>query len=261
MATTAPIFPDLAGKVALVTGGTSGIGRHTALALADAGAHVVITGRREKEGQAVAAEIARRGVESLFVQGEITDEKQVADAVAQAKALTGTLSFAFNNAGVELANVPTTEATSEQYHKVMDVNVLGVLLSMKHQLRAVAGNAGGGSIVNNASIAGSIAMGGVGIYAASKHAVLGLTKAAALEVSKSGVRINAVSPGGIDTEMLDRFTGGRQQAALDWMTSMHPIGRVGKPEEIAKAVMFLFSSASSFVTGHDLKVDGGFTAQ
>ena len=130
-----------------------------------------------------------------------------------------------------------------------------------HQLRAVAGNAGGGSIVNNASIAGSIAMGGVGIYAASKHAVLGLTKAAALEVSKSGVRINAVSPGGIDTEMLDRFTGGRQQAALDWMTSMHPIGRVGKPEEIAKAVMFLFSSASSFVTGHDLKVDGGFTAQ
>lgn len=261
MATTAPTFPDLAGKAALVTGGTSGIGRHTALALAEAGVHVVITGRREKEGHAVAAEVARRGVKSLFVQGEITDEKHVADAVAKAKALTGALSFAFNNAGVELGNVPTTEATAEQYHKIMDVNVLGVLLSMKHELRAIAGNPGGGSIVNNASIAGSIAMPGVGIYAASKHAVLGLTKAAALEVAKSGVRVNAVSPGGVDTDMFDRFTGGRQQAALEWMNSVHPIGRVGKPEEIAKAVLFLFSSASSFVTGHDLKIDGGFTTQ
>jgi NAD(P)-dependent dehydrogenase (short-subunit alcohol dehydrogenase family) len=255
-------YSDLAGRVALITGGTSGIGRVTALALAAAGTHVVITGRREEEGRAVAKEAADRGAEhgvkAFFVRGDVTDEKHVEAAVQAAVGINGTLNFALNNAGVELGGTPTVEATAEQYHKVMDINVLGVLLSMKHELRAMAGVAGA-SIVNISSIAGSVGMAGGGIYAASKHAVLGLTKAAALEVAGKGIRVNAVSPGGIDTDMLDRFTGGKSAEAMAWMNSMHPLGRIGTSDEVANAVLFLFSSASSFMTGHDLKVDGGFT--
>lgn len=250
------------GRTALITGGTSGIGRVTALAFAKEGGNVVITGRREAEGAKVVAEILaagkEHGVKAQFVQGDITNEASVERAVKAAAAITGTLDFAFNNAGIELGNVPLAESTVEQYKQVFDINVLGVMLSLKHEIRAMTAK-GKGSIVNNASIAGSIGMANTGTYIASKHAVLGYTKSAALEVAKSGIRVNAVSPGGIDTDMLDRFTGGRNPDALAWMNSMHPIGRVGKPEEIAKAVLFLWSDDSSFVTGHDLKVDGGFT--
>lgn len=245
-------------KVALVTGGTSGIGRFTALALADAGAHVVIMGRRPAEGEAVAKEISSRGVKGVFVKGDVTDEAAIQKAVDAAVALKGRLDFAFNNAGVELAGVTTADSTTEQYKHVFDINVLGVLLSMKHEIRAML-KSGSGSIVNNASIAGSIAMPGVGVYVASKHAVLGLTKSAALEVAKQNIRVNAVSPGAIDTAMFDRFTGNKQPEAIKYMESMHPIGRVGRADEVAKAVLFLLSDASSFITGHDLKVDGGFT--
>jgi NAD(P)-dependent dehydrogenase (short-subunit alcohol dehydrogenase family) len=259
------IGSEFAGKSALVTGGTSGIGRVTAIELARRGAHVTITGRRAAEGEAAAAEIRKagavHGIKAQFVQGDVTREDDVRKAVDAAVALTGRLDIAFNNAGIELANVPTTESTPEQYRQIMDINVLGVLLSMKHELRAILAHGKGGAIVNNASIAGSIAMPGVGIYVASKHAVLGLTKSAALEVAKQGVRVNAVSPGGIDTDMLSRFTGGKQKEMMDWMAGAHPIGRIGHPEEIAKAVLFLLSDAASFVTGHDLKVDGAFTAQ
>ncbi len=245
------------GKTALITGGTSGIGKATALELARAGANVVITGRRQKEGDEVVAQIKRLGVQGVFVQGDVTDESHVRRAVETAEKLTGRLSFAFNNAGVELMGVPTTESTADQYHKIMDVNVLGVLLSMKHEIPALI-RGGGGSIVNNASIAGRIGMAGLGIYIASKHAVIGLTKAAAVEVAKQGVRVNTVSPGGVQTEMLDRFTGGNADA-MAWMAGMHPVGRIAKADEIAKPVLFLLSDASSFVTGHDLLVDGGFT--
>lgn len=248
----------LSGRTILITGGTSGIGRATALEAAGRGANVVITGRRQAEGEAVAAEVRKLGVKGLFVRGDVTDEAHLAAAAAAAKGITGTLDGAFNNAGVELGGVETVESTVEQYRKVFDVNVLGVLLSMKHELRAMGR---GASIVNNASVAGSIGMAGVGVYIGSKHAVLGLTKAAALEGAKNGVRVNAVSPGGVDTEMFDRFTGGRNPDMVKWMESVHPLGRVGKPEEIAKAAVFLLSPEASFVTGHDLKVDGGFTVQ
>lgn len=253
---------DLKGRTALITGGTSGIGAATALAAASAGANVVITGRRVQEGERIAEQIRARGVKGQFVQGDVTDERSIERAVEQAVKLGGRLDLAFNNAGIELAGVNTADGTAEQYRRVFDINVLGVLLSMKHEIRAMlAGSRSdtAASIVNNASVAGSVGMPGAGVYIASKHAVLGLTKSAALEVAAQGIRINAVSPAAIDTPMFDRFTGDRNPDALNYMTSLHPIGRIGKPEEIANAVLFLFSSASSFMTGHDLKVDGGLT--
>jgi NAD(P)-dependent dehydrogenase (short-subunit alcohol dehydrogenase family) len=248
----------LEGRTILITGGTSGIGRATALELASRGANVVITGRRASEGESTVADLRRVGAKAEFVRGDVTDEEHLRQAVKVAAGLTGTLHGAFNNAGVELGGVTVAESTAEQYRHVFDINVLGVLLSMKHEMAALKA---GGSIVNNASIAGSVGMAGVGVYVASKHAVIGLTKAAALEGAKSGIRVNAVSPGGVDTAMLDRFTGGKSPDAMKWMESVHPLGRVGKPEEIAKAVAFLLSEESSFVTGLDLKVDGGFTSQ
>ena len=249
-------FPSLKGRTYLIFGATSGIGRATALALADSGAHVVLTGRREPEGQAVLRDVTSRGVKGLFIKGDVTDEAHIKHAVEQAVSLTGTLHGAFNNAGVELANLPTTEATADAYRRVFDINVLGVLLAMKHEIPALKP---GGSIVNTASIAARIGMPGAGIYIASKHAVLGFTRSAALETAKQGIRINTVSPAAIETEMLDRFTGNRHPDAVAYMTNLHPIGRLGKPEEIAHPVLFLLSDESSFVTGHDLLVDGGFT--
>jgi NAD(P)-dependent dehydrogenase (short-subunit alcohol dehydrogenase family) len=248
---------DLRGKTALVTGGTSGIGRITALALAEAGVNVAITGRRAEEGAQVAGEIKSRGVKSAFIRGDITDEAHLAKAVAEAKALTGKLNLAFNNAGVELAGFEVTASTVDQYKKVFDTNVLGVLLSLKHEIPALLAS-GGGAIVNNASVAGTVGMPGVSVYIASKHAVLGLTKSAALEVARKGIRINSVSPAMIETDMMDRFTGGSAETVAQF-ANMHPIGRVGKPQEIAQPVLFLLSDAASFITGHNLLIDGGFT--
>lgn len=254
-------FSDLKGKSALITGATSGIGRATAIALARNGAHIVITGRRRPEGESVLREIRDAGathrIKAEFVQGDVTDENHLKAAVAAAAAFTGgKLHLAFNNAGVELGNIPTVETTADQYRHVFDINVLGVLLSMKHQIPAMAQ---GGSIVNTASVAGSIGMPGTGVYVASKHAVLGLTKCAALEVARQGIRINAVSPAAIETPMFDRFTGNRNTEALNYMSNLHPVGRVGRVDEVAAAVLFLLSNASSFITGLDFRVDGGFT--
>lgn len=250
---------SLHGKTALITGGTSGIGRAAALALARRGANVVLTGRRDAEGQAVAEQIRAAGARGVFVRGDVTDERHIEHAVAEAVRLGGRLDMAFNNAGIEGDPfVPLVEQTPEHYRRVFDINVLGVILSMKHQIRAMLA-AGGGSIVNTASIAGSIGMGGMSVYVASKHAVLGLTKSAALEVAKQGVRVNAVSPGAIETEMYDRFAKGEE--TRQFMASLHPVGRVGKPEEIAAGVLWLLSPESSFMTGQDLVIDGGFTAQ
>lgn len=247
------------GRVALVTGATSGIGKNTALDFARGGAKLVIAGRRQAKGEQVAKEIAALGAEVLFVQTDIADEAQIINLVQKTVDHFGRLDIAFNNAGVEGNIAPTTEQTAQNYHHVFDINVMGVLLSMKHQIPAMMAS-GGGAIVNMASIAGLIGMTGGTVYFASKHAVLGLTKCAALENTQQNIRINAVCPGGIDTDLIDRFTGHDAAAKADF-GSAHPLGRLGVTQEVSDAVLFLASDQASFITGQHLTVDGGFTAQ
>lgn len=250
---------ELDGKVALVTGGGSGIGRASAEALAHAGARVVVAGRRREAGEETVRRIRDQGGEALFLQADVTREEDVRRLVAATLQKFGQLDIAFNNAGTEGHPKPLTDATEDEYERVFDSNVRGVWLSMKYQIPAMLAG-GGGVVINNASIAGSVGMAPAPLYVASKHAVVGLTKSAALAYAKAGVRVNSVSPGAIETEMFDRFTGG-QAAAKDWMASAHPLGRVGRVEEVAAAVRWLATPAASFVTGHDLAVDGGYLAQ
>jgi NAD(P)H dehydrogenase (quinone) len=198
------------GKVVLVTGGTSGIGKATAVAFAREGAKVVLSGRREKEGLAVAEEIIKAGGAAHFVQADVAKEADVERLVAATVAKFGRLDVAFNNAGVELLG-PLTEATEAEYRRIFDVNVWGVLASMKYEVPAML-KTGGGAIVNTSSIAGHVGMSGVAVYVASKHAVEGLTKVAALEYAKQGIRVTAVAPAAIATDMIDRFTGGRRRS-------------------------------------------------
>ena len=249
---------QFSGKVVLVTGGTSGIGEATAKAFAKHGAKVVLSGRREKEGLAVAEAITSAGGTAHFVKADVAAEADVKRLVADTVAKYGRLDVAFNNAGVE-ATAPTTDATADQYRKVFDINVLGVLLSMKYELPELEKT--GGVVVNTSSIAGHRGMPGAGVYVASKHAVEGLTKTAALEYAARGVRVFAVAPAVIDTAMFDRFAGGVGSEQGKQMAAMHPVGRAGKPAEVAAAVLFLASDAASFMTGHSLPVDGGWLAK
>ena len=246
------------GKVALITGGTAGIGRETALAFAREGAQVAISGRREKEGGEVVAEIKALGGAAIFIKTDITQEAEVKAMVEKTVEAFGRLDYAFNNAGVEQSYAPTTEQTAELYDHVMNTNVKGVWLSQKYEIAALLAS-GGGAIVNNASVAGLIGMAGVGIYVASKHAVIGLTKATALEYARRGIRVNAVAPAAIETRMISDFA--KTEELQKKMASMHPIGRIGKPTEIAEAVVFLCSDKASFITGETLAIDGGWTAQ
>jgi len=248
-------------KVVLVTGGTSGIGSATAVAFAREGAKVVVSGRREKEGSEVVSLIRKNDGEGIFVKADVSSEADVSALIAKTLAVYGRLDAAFNNAGIEGdVGRQTHEQSVENFHAVMDVNVLGVLLAMKHEISAMLKN-GGGAIVNSSSVGGLVGFPGVGAYVASKHAVIGLTKTAALEYAMQGIRVNAVSPGGIETPMFDRFTDAIGSDARDQMAALHPIGRTGRPEEIAEAVLWLCSDKASFVTGHTLVADGGLTAR
>ncbi len=252
------LFED---KVALVTGGGSGIGRASALAFANAGAKVVVSGRREKEAFETIALLKQRGGQGTFIRADVSRESEVEALVAQTVSTYGRLDAAFNNAGTEgEVGKQTHEQSLANYESVMDTNVLGVLLAMKHEIGALLKN-GGGAIVNNASVGGLVGFPGASVYVASKHAVLGLTKTAALEYARRGIRINAVAPGGIETPMLHRFTGGPGTDFFNQLAGMHPIGRLGRPEEIAEAVLWLCSDKASFVTGLSLTADGGWTAQ
>jgi NAD(P)-dependent dehydrogenase (short-subunit alcohol dehydrogenase family) len=244
-------------KIVLVTGGTSGIGKATALAFAEAGAKVVITGRREKEGADVAAEITKTGGTAAFVRADVAKDADVVKAIDFVVSTHGRLDVAFNNAGVEIVG-PLDQVSEEQYRRTFDINVWGVLNSMKHEIAAML-KTGGGAIVNTSSIGGHIGLPQASIYVATKHAVEGLTKAVALEFAKQGIRVNAVAPGAIDTDMVDRFAG-KEGDQRNWLISLHPVGRLGASEEIAAAVLYLASDAAKFTTGTTLLVDGGLTA-
>lgn len=244
-------------QVVLITGALTGIGRATALAFARQGAHVVVSGRRDAEGAALAGELRALGADAEFVRADVRDEDSVAHLVDATVARFGRLDVAVNNAGTEGQPGPVTAQTTESYAATFDTNVLGTLLSMKHELRVMLPR-GHGSIVNVSSVLGKIGAPGASVYTASKHAVEGLTKAAALEASASGVRVNAIAPGPVETGMLNRFTGTAENKA--GLISGIPLGRAGAPEEIAEAILYLASDKASFLTGQSIAVDGGRTA-
>jgi NAD(P)-dependent dehydrogenase (short-subunit alcohol dehydrogenase family) len=243
--------------VVLITGALTGIGRATALAFAKDGASVVVSGRRQDAGQALAAELRKLGAEAEFVQADVRHEDEVRSLIDQTVKRFGRLDVAVNNAGTEGRPGPVTEQTAETYAATFETNVLGTLLSMKHELRVMQPQ-GNGSIINLSSTMGQRGAPGASLYTASKHAVEGLTKAAALEGAAFGVRVNAVAPGPIDTELLNRFTGDADRKA--GMIAGVPLKRAGKPDEIAQAIIYLASDKASFVTGQILGVNGGKTA-
>ncbi len=248
----------LENKVALVTGGTSGIGKATAIAMAAAGAKVVFSGRREAEGKTTAAMIRETGAECLFVRSDVSNKTEVQALVEKTIATYGRLDCAFNNAGIEPPFKPLHEQSVEDFDKLMSINVRGLFLCMKYEIQQML-NQGSGVIVNNSSIGGLIAFSEVSPYIASKHAVMGLTKSAALDYAKRGIRINAINPGFIATEMNER-TIEQMGIAVDSLASTVPMGRIGQAAEIAQAVVFLCSDAASYITGQGLIVDGGLTA-
>ena len=243
--------------VVLITGALTGIGRATALAFAKEGARIVIAGRRDEAGQNLVAELRTLDAEAEFVNADVRHEEDVRNLVDKTVARFGRLDVAVNAAGTEGKPGPVTEQSAESYAATFDTNVLGTLLSMKHELRVMLAQ-GSGSIINVSSTFGQTGGAGASVYAASKHAVEGLTQSAALEAAGSGVRVNVVAPGPIDTGMLTRFTGTDERKA--GLIAGVPLKRVGKPEEIAHAIVYLSSDKASFITGATIAVDGGKTA-
>lgn len=248
------------GKVALVTGATSGIGRATAIAFGREGAKVVVAGRREVEGNETVAKIVEAGGSGRFLAADVSRDADVRRLVDETIQEFGKLDIAFNNAGVDEPYMPPHEQTEAICDQVLGVNVKGVWLCLKHEVTAML-KTGGGVIVNCSSVGGCCGMPGAAIYSASKHAVIGLTKSFALAYARQNLRINGVAPAGVQTDMLDRVTGGSETELRRKLVNLHPVGRIASPEEIAAAVLWLCSAEAAFVTGVTLPVDGGWTAR
>jgi len=246
-------------SVVLVTGALTGIGRATALAFARDGARVVVSGRRDEEGRALAAELRRLDAQAEFVHADVRLEGDIRRLVDRAVERFGRLDIAVNNAGTEGKFGPLSDETADNYTATFETNVLGTLLSLKHELRVMA-KQGAGSIVNLSSIAGHVGMAGAAVYVASKHAIEGLTKSAALEGAAAGVRVNAVAPGPVATAMLDRATGGSEDAKAGFLATV-PAKRAARVEEIAQTIVFVASDKAKYLTGQIITVDGGYTAQ
>jgi len=249
---------ELKGKVALVTGGTSGIGREACVLFAKAGAKVVVAGRRENEGNETIDLIRAAGGDGLFVKADVSRAAEVATLVQKTVEKFGRLDVAFNNAGIEGAWIPIVEQSEEDWDRTIDINLKGVWLCLKYEIRQMLKQGGGGAIVNMASVAGWIGSAGAATYCASKHGVMGLTKAAALETARNGIRINVVCPAVIETPMGERLFGTPDMKK--YALGLHPIGRFGTPMEVAEAVLWMCSDRASFMTGQSLVLDGGFLA-
>jgi NAD(P)-dependent dehydrogenase (short-subunit alcohol dehydrogenase family) len=263
---TDPAMPDwrrimtmeLRGKVGVVTGGTSGIGRDAAVLFSRAGAKVVVAGRRELEGKETVNLIHTEGGEALFVKTDVALAADVQALIRTTVEKFGRLDIAFNNAGIEGNLTPITEQSEADWDHTIDINLKGTWLCLKYEIQQMLKQGGGGAIVNMASIGGLIGGRGFATYSASKHGVMGLTKSAALETARHGIRINVVCPAVIETPMSDRIFGGPE--VKPYMIGLHPIGRFGTPMEVAEAVVWMCSDRASFMTGQSLVLDGGFLA-
>jgi NAD(P)-dependent dehydrogenase (short-subunit alcohol dehydrogenase family) len=242
------------GKVAFVTGAASGIGRATAVAFAQEGARVAILDLTDEALATTAEAVRATGAEVLVLACDVAEPEQVEAAIAEVVATFGRLDVAFNNAGVENTAAPVAEIALEEWDRILNINLRGTFVCMKHELAQMV-RQGGGVVVNTSSGAGVRGVAGGASYAASKHAIIGLTKSAALDYAKANIRVNAVLPGNIETPMMDRFTGGDIQKAID----LEPVGRLGKPEEIADAVLWMSADLGAFVTGAAIAVDGGWS--
>jgi NAD(P)-dependent dehydrogenase (short-subunit alcohol dehydrogenase family) len=247
------------GKVVLGTGAASGIGRAAALAFAARGARVVAADQDTEGGEDTVRRIVERDGEAIFVHTDVSDDTSVAALLARTAEVYGPLNYAFNNAGIEGISAPTAECTEENWDRVLRVNLKGVWLCMKHEILQMLDH-DGGAIVNCSSVAGLVGFASSPAYVASKHGIVGLTRTAALEYATRGIRVNAICPGVIQTPMIDRVTDG-DPAAMRALQDMEPMGRIGRPEEVAEAAVWLCCDAASFVTGQALAVDGGFVSR